>query len=36
MQEIHDIRKEDILKLLDLATDSSVGFGIDEIQDDNI
>ena len=26
MQEIHEIRKEDILRMLDLATDNSVDF----------
>ncbi|NMA12198.1 MAG: hypothetical protein GX933_03295 [Chloroflexi bacterium] len=36
MQEIHDIRKEDILRLLDLATDSSITFEMDEIKDGNI
>ncbi len=36
MQEIHEIRKEDILRLLDLATDSSVDFEMDEIRDGNI
>lgn len=36
MQEIHDIRKEDILRLLDLATDNSVDFEKDEIKDGNI
>ena len=36
LQEIHDIRKEDILRLLDLATDNSVNFEMDEIKDENI
>lgn len=36
MQEIHDIRKEDILRLLDLATDSDVDFEMDEMRDGNI
>lgn len=36
MQEIHEIRKEDILRLLDFATDSSVDFVMDEIKDGNI
>ena len=36
LQEIHDIRKEDILRLLDLATDNSVNFEMDEIKDGNI
>ena len=36
MQQIHDIRKEDILTLLDFATDSSVDFEMDEMTDDNI
>ena len=36
MQEIHEIRKEDILRLLDIATDGSVDFEMDEIKDGNI
>ena len=36
MQEIHDIRKEDILRLLDYATRSDVDFEMDEIKDGNI
>ena len=36
MQEIHEIRKEDILRLLDLATDNSIDFEMDEIKDGNI
>ncbi len=34
MQEIHEIRKEDILGLLDLATDPSVEFEMDENKED--
>ena len=30
MQEIHEIRKEDILRLLDFATDPSAEFEMDE------
>ena len=33
MQEIHEIRKEDILRLLDFATDSSAEFEMDEYKD---
>lgn len=36
MQEIHEIRKEDLLRLLDFATDSTVNFEMDEITDENI
>ena len=36
MQEIHEIRKEDILRMLDLATDNSVDFEMDEITDGSI
>lgn len=36
MQEIHEINKEDILRLLDFATDSKINFEIDEIKDGNI
>lgn len=36
MQEIHEIRKEDILRMLDLATDNSVDFEMDEITDRSI
>ena len=36
MQEIHEIRKEDLLRLLELATDSSIDFEMDEITDENI
>ena len=35
-QEIHNIRKEDILRLLDFATDSSICFEMDEIKDNSI
>ena len=33
MQEIHEIRKEDILRLLDFATDPSAEFEMDEYKD---
>lgn len=36
MQEVDGIRKEDILHLLDLATNSDVDFEMDEIEGDNI
>ena len=36
MEEIHEIRKEDILRMLDLATDNSVDFEMDEITDGSI
>lgn len=36
MQEIHEITKEDIIRLLDFATDGSVDFEMDEIKDGNI
>lgn len=36
IQEIHEIRKEDILRLLDYATDGSADFEMDEIKDGNI
>ena len=36
MQQIHEIRKEDILKMLDLATDNNIDFEMDEIIDGSI
>lgn len=36
MHEIHEIRKEDILRLLDLATDPDTEFEMDEIKNGNI
>lgn len=36
MQEIHEICKEDLLRLLDSATDSDTDFEMDEINDGNI
>ena len=36
MQEIHEIRKEDLLRLLELAIDNDVDFEMDKITDDNV
>ena len=36
MQEIHEIRKEDIMRLLDLATDGINEFEMDKIESGNI
>lgn len=36
MQEIHEICKEDLLRLLDSATDSDTDFEMDEMKDENI
>lgn len=36
MKEIHLITKEDVLRLLDYATDSEVSFEMDEITDGSI
>ena len=36
LQEIHEICKEDLLRLLDSATDSDTDFEMDEMKDGNI
>ena len=36
LQEIHEICKEDLLRLLDSATDSDINFEMDEMKDGNI
>lgn len=36
MQEIHEICKEDLLRLLNSATDSDTNFEMDEMKDENI